>query len=130
MKKTISFIKRVLFTGVTGLFLAFTLLSCGDKESRYTAEAAAAEQSESSDCLAGKWIGSADNVEKSFTFKDDKTGEEANTPTDIRQFKWEKKDDKTIAIIYVTDPPSTQEWNLNLDCEAKTLTVFGVVFKK
>jgi len=131
MKKTISFFKQVFFPGVTGMFLAFMLLSCGARESSgTTAEPAAAEQSGSSDCLAGKWIAKADNVEKSFTFKDDNTGEEANTPDDIRQFNWKKKDDKTIAITYVTDPPSTQEWDLNLHCEANTLTVFGVVFKK
>ena len=130
MKKPTSFIKQLLFPGV-GLFLVFALLSCGAKDSTATTtEPATAKQSGSSDCLAGKWIGKADNIEKSFTFKDDGTGEEANTPTDINQFKWTKKDDKTIAIVYVTDPPTTQEWNLSLDCEANTLTVFGVVFKK
>lgn len=130
MKKPTSFIKQLLFP-VVGLFLVFALLNCGAKESTgTTTEPATAEQDQSSDCLAGKWIGRADNIEKSFTFKDDNTGEEANTPTQINQFKWEKKDDKTISIVYVTDPPSTQKWDLSLDCEANTLTVFGVVFKK
>ena len=54
MKKPTSFIKQLLFPGV-GLFLVFALMSCGAKESSSTTtEPAAAEQSASADCLAGK----------------------------------------------------------------------------
>ena len=130
MMKTISFLKRTLFVGAAGLFLVLTLLSCGAKENTgASTESAGDEKAKSSDCLNGKWTVMADNVEKSFTFNDDKTGTEVSTPEDIRQFKWEQKDDKTVAILYAEDP-SNKEWMLNLDCEAGTLSFFGLAFKK
>lgn len=132
MKKTISCLKRSIFPGMAGLFLVFMLSNCGSKESKNesaTGDSAPAETSKSADCLNGKWAVMENNVEKSFTFKEDNTGTEVNTPDDIRSFKWQKKDDKTIGITYVNDP-SNKEWNLNLNCEAETLSFFGLVFKK
>jgi hypothetical protein len=130
MKKTTSVLKRGLFAGVSGLFVVCMLLSCGSKENNSaTAETATEEASESANCLNGKWTVMADNVEKSFTFNDDHTGQEVNTPDDIRQFKWEQKDSKQVAILYAEDP-SNKEWTLNLDCDAGTLSFFGLAFKK
>jgi hypothetical protein len=129
MMKTVSFFKQGLFPGVAGLFLVFTLLSCGAKENTSAAEAPAGDEaSKSQDCLNGKWTAMADNVEKSFTFNEDKTGTEVNTPESTNQFKWEQKDDK-VTIVYVEDP-SNQKWDFTLDCEAGTLLVFGISFKK
>ena len=109
MMKSISLLKRTLYVGAAGLFMVLTLLSCGAKENTSTStESAGDEATKSSDCLNGKWTAMADNIEKSFTFNEDKTGTEVNTPTDINQFKWEQKDDQ-VTIIYVEDP-SNQKW--------------------
>jgi len=77
-------------------------------------------------CLTGKWVYIENDFEKSFTFNEDKTGTEVYSADDIRQFTWTIKDGNPV-IVYINE---TAEWAFTLNCEAKELSVFGLVMKK
>ena len=82
-------------------------------------------------CTEGTWEMVENGATKSFTFRADKTGEEISTPPDASPLTWSMKDDKTVHIVYTAqgDVQST-EWDLNVDCQANTLSFYGATYKK
>jgi hypothetical protein len=98
---------------------------CGSKS---TDGENASDKHSDNDCLIGEWKFIENGVTKSFSFKEDKTGSEAMSPSDIRPYKW-TKDDKKISIVYDSDS-SGRTWDFTLDCEENVLNVFGLSYKK
>jgi hypothetical protein len=87
-----------------------------------------AKESSSNNCLIGEWKYVENGVTKSFSFKDDKTGSEVMSPSDIRPYKW-TKDDNKISIVYDSDS-SGRVWDITLNCEDNVLKVFGLSYRK
>jgi len=79
-----------------------------------------------SDCLIGTWGHTENGFEMTFTFNEDKTGQEVYSATDVRKFTWTYKEGNPT-IIY--DGEST-EWSFGLDCAAKELKVMGITYAK
>lgn len=78
------------------------------------------------DCLIGTWGYVENGFEMTFTFNEDKTGQEVYSASDVRQFKWSYKDGNPT-IVYDGE---TTEWSFGLDCNAKKLKVMGIDYTK
>ncbi|HNX65506.1 MAG TPA: hypothetical protein PKH02_01415 [Bacteroidales bacterium] len=79
-----------------------------------------------SDCLIGTWGYVENGFEMTFTFNEDKTGQEISSPTDTHHFTWTYKEGNPT-IIYDGE---TTEWSFGLDCSAKELKVMGIDYTK
>jgi hypothetical protein len=80
------------------------------------------------ECLLGEWKLVENGITKSFSFKEDQTGKEIQSATDIRPFKWQRSD-KQITIVY-TEDPAERAWGFTLDCGLEELKIFGLSYRK
>ena len=113
-------------------FFAFVFVSCNDNAANTTKPEAAAPSSNSgAGCVEGKWTMTENGVTRAFVFNADKSGNEEYTASDIRPFTWSLKDDKTVHIVYTAhgDVQSTA-YDLSLNCDQKTISYYGAVYKK
>jgi hypothetical protein len=102
---------------------ALIMMSACSKDSSKTGEA-----SDEKTCLIGEWKYVENGVTKSFSFREDKSGKEVMSATDVRPYTW-SADENKVSIVYDSDP-SKKAWDFTLNCEANQLTVFGLPFKK
>jgi hypothetical protein len=83
------------------------------------------------DCLVGAWTMEEAGVTRSFTFNANHTGEEVQSPEEIRPFSWSLEDDETVRIIYTAHGDvQSSEWDLELDCTAGRLSFYGAHYTK
>jgi hypothetical protein len=101
--------------------LLFSLVNCSQKN-------AGKDVAGSDDCLVGEWKFTSNGTTKSFSFRGDQTGNEVQSPTDVRPFRWRKANQK-ISIIYMSDP-SRRTWDFTLNCDQAELKIFGLSYKK
>jgi hypothetical protein len=114
------------------LCFVFALASCNDNAATDTkTEATAPSSGSGAGCLEGKWTMTENGVTRAFVFNADKSGNEEFTASDIRPFTWSLKDDKTVHIVYTAhgDVQSTA-YDLSLNCDQKTISYYGAVYKK
>ena len=116
---------------VTNLFhvviaiLLFGLIfsSCGSKDSSDDKI-----ENSSQDCLVGEWSYVSETENLLFVFNSDKSGyEDIGDGEGQRPFTWSFKDENKVIIVYQNE---TTEWELDIDCESVTLSVFGLNYKK
>ena len=116
------------------LFFLFALASCNDNAAATTdkkPESAAPSSGAGTGCVEGRWTMTENGVTRAFVFNADKSGKEEYTASDIRPFTWSLKDDKTVHIVYTAhgDVQSTA-YDLSLNCDQKTISYYGAVYKK
>lgn len=114
------------------LLCLFALASCNDNAAADTkTESAASSSSSDASCVEGRWTFTENGTTRAFVFNADKSGKEEYTASDIRPFTWSLKDDKTVHIVYTAqgDVQSTA-YDLSLNCDQKTISYYGAVYKK
>ena len=116
------------------LFVAFVFASCNDNAASGTQSESTATTPSSNagaGCVEGRWTMTENGVTRAFVFNADKSGQEELTPKDINPFTWSLKDEKTVHIVYTAhgDVQSTA-YDLSLNCEQKTISYYGAVYKK
>jgi ABC-type Fe3+-hydroxamate transport system substrate-binding protein len=114
------------------LLSLFALASCNDNAATETKQEPAASSSASGGgCVEGRWTMTENGTTRAFVFNADKSGKEEFTATDIRPFTWSLKDEKTVHIVYTAhgDVQSTA-YDLSLNCDQKTISYYGAVYKK
>ena len=105
--------------------LLFDLIfsSCGSKDSVDDRI-----ESSSPDCLVGEWSYVSETENLLFVFNSDKSGyEDIGDSEGQRPFTWSLKEENKVVIVYQNE---TIEWELDIDCESVTLSVFGLNYKK
>ena len=121
--------RSIRFIGVAAICL---MAACakGDKSADTTATGAAAGSAAAgtasgtgtpgsaaaSSCLEGTWKKQDGDFTQTFTFNKDGTGEEVQSRSDTRTFKWNLKNENTVHITYTTPGAASTEWDLNVDC--------------
>jgi hypothetical protein len=107
------------------VFLLTIVLAIGITACKSTPKADAKGETKT-DCLIGTWGYVENGFEMTFTFNEDKTGQEVYSASDTRSFTWTYKDGNPT-IIYNGE---TTEWPFALDCSAKELKVMGISYIK
>jgi hypothetical protein len=124
--------KRKLFWASLECFLAVVILmvvSCSPS-SKTSGSQSAPAASASTDCLVGTYTVVKGGKTMSFTFKSDHTGSEVYSPTDIRELTWTQNGNKVHIIYPAHGDYGKTEWDIQVDCGANKLSVFGLVYKK
>ena len=80
------------------------------------AGSAGASTAAASGCLLGTWKKQDGDFTQTFTFNQDGTGEEVQSRSDTRTFKWTMKNENTVHITYTTQGAANTEWDLNVNC--------------
>jgi hypothetical protein len=112
------------------------LVACGgdaDAPPSQSAPAGAAQTPSpgTQECLVGMWTMEENGVTRSFTFNENHTGEEVQSPDEIRPFSWTLEDDETVRIIYTAHGDvQSSEWDLELDCAANRLSFYGAQYTR
>jgi hypothetical protein len=108
--------------------LAFILFCCGSKGAADLRDVGFGKKPAANDCIIGEWKLVENGVTKSFSFSADNTGQESQSPTDIRPYRWETKGAK-LFVVYSADA-SGRSWEFSIDCPSNELRVFGMAYKK
>jgi hypothetical protein len=119
---------RFLAAATAALFM----LACGGSDAPATddttnsAAPATTATGTGESCLVGVWTMEEDGVTKSFTFNADHTGEEIESPPEVRHFTWSLTDAETVHIVYPEDGDTMRsEWDLDVDCGAGEVRFYG-----
>jgi len=119
MKKPLLLFAIILAVGIAGCKNA-------PKKDAPAADKEAPAAETKTDCLIGTWGYVENDFEMTFTFNEDKTGQEIYRPDDIRPFTWTYKNGNPV-IVY---QGQTNEWEFSLDCSTNELKVMGTAYKK
>ena len=112
------------------LFFVLFLMAPGCSTKKPTGAKGEPAAASDESCLLGKWVATEGTIEKSFTFNADKTGQEVQSPSDIRPLNWSKNGRK-LHIIYLPHGDTVKsEWDLDYKCSEKELRVLGLTYKK
>lgn len=133
--------KRNRFNGLLSLlipamFSVSMLVSCSggsDQPTGTTTDSVAVTettetpQAETGNCLLGKWTHDDNGKTLVFVFNNDNTGtENIGDGEGDRHFSWKMKEN----LVVITYQNETNEWELTLNCDAGTLSVFGMPYTK
>jgi hypothetical protein len=122
---------------MTVMTLVLCVAACGDaappqpQSQPADAPAAQVRTGASAQCLVGTWAMEEAGVARSFTFNADHTGEEIQSPTEVRPFAWSLEDEETVRIIYTAHGDvQSSEWDLELSCAENRLSFYGADYSR
>ena len=116
--------RSIRFIGVAAICL---MAACANDDKAVDTAAASAAATASaasgtpastpaSSCIEGTWKKQDGDFTQTFTFNSDGTGQEVQSRSDTRTFKWNLKNENTVHITYTTQGSAATEWDLNVDC--------------
>lgn len=127
--------KPIMKTGMLApIAAALFLVACGGSDAPPAdgdTDARPAAAAASDGCLLGEWTMEEHGVTKSFTFRADQTGEEIESPPEVRHFTWSLTDPQTVHIVYPEEGDNMRsEWDLDVDCAAGEVRFYGAKYRR